>query len=63
MNQFINCNNVYGCKVFHTITKISLIIPNGSMAWKKKTDTWWPLGIRVKVENIGLLIAHNQEYT
>jgi hypothetical protein len=63
MNQFINRNNVYGSKVVHTITKISLIIPSSSMAWKKKIDTWWPLRIRVKVENIGLLIMCNQEYT
>jgi hypothetical protein len=32
MNQFINRNNVYGSKVVHTITKISLIIPSSSMA-------------------------------
>jgi hypothetical protein len=63
MSQFIYHNNVYGFKVVtHTITKW-LIIPSDSMAWKKKVDVWWPLGIIVKVKNIRLLIASIQEYT
>jgi hypothetical protein len=29
---------------------------------KEKKDAWWPLGIRVKVKNIRLLIVSIQEY-
>jgi hypothetical protein len=30
---------------------------------EKKSNTWWPLGIKVKVKNIKLLIMTTQEYT
>jgi hypothetical protein len=51
-------------KIVGSCTMIkSLIIFDSFMPWKKKTNAWWPLGIRVKVQQQGslIMIIYNEQ--